>query len=113
MGLFRRKAAEPEPPPRPTPFIAEVLRRLGEEYGGFDTAAPLPPDRGGPGMEVMIHIAGDPDPAREPFMRGTGIVRAARVFADHTEVYDGDRLIARFDDLTTADVFGERGGKET
>ncbi|MFB8125085.1 hypothetical protein ACFVG1_29750 [Streptomyces bacillaris] len=108
MGLFRRRAAEPDPPPGPTPFIAEVLRRIGEQYGGFDTAAPLAPDQGGPGMAIVIHIAGVPDPAREPFMHGTGIVRTARVFADRTEVSDGDRLIARFDDLTTADVFGER-----
>ena len=108
MGLFRRKAAEPARPPGPTPLVAEVLRRIGEEYGGFDTAAPLAPDRGGPGMEVVIHIGGTSDPSREPFLQGTGIVRTARVFADGTQMYDGDRLIARFDDLTIADVFGER-----
>ncbi|KAB1652301.1 hypothetical protein F8O01_16875 [Pseudoclavibacter chungangensis] len=71
MGIFRRKRIEPEPF-GPTPFIAEVLRRLGEEYGGFDVAEPLSPDRGGPGGAVTIHIAGDVDPAREPFMQGTG-----------------------------------------
>lgn len=108
MGLFRRKAAEPDPSPGPTPFVAEVLRRIGEEYGGFDAAAPLTPDRGGPGMEVVIHVAGDLAAAQEPFLQGTGVVRTARVFADHSDVYDGDRLIARFDDLTTADVFGDR-----
>lgn len=106
MGLFRRTRTEPEPPMGPTPFIAEVLTRIGEQYGGFDTIAPLPPGRDGPGMEVAIHIARDPAPAREPSMRGTGLIRTARAFADRTEVYDGDRLIARFDDLTSADVFG-------
>lgn len=106
MGLFRPKSADPDARQGPTPFIAEVLQRIGEQYGGFDTLSPLPPDRGGPGMEVAIHIAGVPDPARESFLRGTGIVRTARVFADRTEVYDGDQPIARFDDLTSADVFG-------
>jgi len=108
MRLFRPRAAEPDPTPGPTPFVAEVLHRIGEEYGGFDVAAPLSPDRGGPGMEVVIHLRGTSEPRREPFLRGTGIMRTARVFADRTEVYDGDRLIARFDDLTTADVFGDR-----
>ncbi|MFE7335911.1 MULTISPECIES: hypothetical protein [Streptomyces] len=111
MGIFRRRAAEPARNPGPTPFIAEVLRRIGEGYGGFDTAAPLAPGRGGAGMELVIHIAGAPLPEREPFLRGTGIVRTARVFGDRTEVYDGERLIARFDDLTTADVVGARGGE--
>lgn len=106
MGLFRRKHTEPEPPLGPTPFIAEVLTRIGEEYGGFDAMGPLLSGAGGPGMEVAIHIAGEPDPAREPWMRGTGIIRTARVFADRTEVYDADRLLARFDDLTSADMFG-------
>ena len=108
MGIFRRKRTEPEAPLGPTPFIAEVLRRIGEHYGGCDPISPLPPEQGGPGMEVAIHIAGIPDASRHEFMQGTGIMRVARVFADHTEVYDGDELIARFDDLTTADVFGER-----
>lgn len=108
MGLFRRKRTEPDPPQKPTPFVGQVLARIGEQYGGFDAAAPLPPGAGGPGMEVTIHIAGTPDPARESFMHGTGIIRTARVFASHTDVYDGDRLIARIDDLTTADVFGAR-----
>ncbi len=108
MRLFGRKPVDPEPVPGPTPFIQEVLTRIGERYGGFDTIAPLPPGAGGPGMEVTIHLAGTPDPSREPFLHGTGITRTARVFADHTELYDGDRLIARFDDLTTADVFGAR-----
>jgi len=108
MSLFRRRPAEPAQPPCLTPFIAEILRRIGEQYGGFDAAGPLAPDAGGPGMEVTIHIAGEPAPGREPFMHGTGIIRTARVFADHTEVYDAGRLIARFDDLTTADVFGTR-----
>lgn len=108
MGLFRRERTEPAPPPGPTPFIAEVLRRVGEEYGGFDAIGPLSPGAGGPGMEVVIHIAGSPDHAREPSLHGTGIIRHARVFADRTEVYDGDRLLARFDDLTTADVLGPR-----
>lgn len=108
MGWFRRKAAEPDPPPVPTPFVAEVLRRIGEEYGGFDAISPLSPDQGGPGMEVTIHIAGETDPSREPFLHGTGIIRTVRVFTDHAAVYTGDRLISRFDDLTTADVFGTR-----
>lgn len=108
MGIFRRRSAEPTQPPGLTPFIAEILHRVGEEYGGFDAAGPLAPDAGGPGMEVTIHIAGEPAPGRESFLHGTGIIRTARVFADHTEVYDGDQLIARFDDLTTADVFGTR-----
>lgn len=107
MSIFRRERTDPEPL-GPTPFIAEVLRRIGEEYGGFDVAEPLPPDRGGPGVAVTIHIAGTPDPAREPFMLGTGIMRTAHALADRTEVYDGDLLIARFDDLTNADVFGPR-----
>lgn len=106
MGIFRRRAAEPAQPAGPTRFIAEVRSRVGEQYGGVDTINPLPPATGGPGMEVTIHIVGEPDPGRESFLLGTGIIRTARVFADHTEVYDGDRLIARFDDLTTADVFG-------
>ena len=106
MGLFRRKTDTSSPVPAgPTRFVAEVLARIGEQYGGFDTIAPLAPGAGGPGMEVTIHIAGEPDPAREPSLRGTGIIRTARVFVDHTEVYDGDRLLARVDDLTTADVF--------
>lgn len=104
VRLFGRKPAEPEP----TPFVAEVLTRIGEQYGGFDSIGPLPSDVDGPGMEVVIHITGTPAPEREPFLQGTGIIRTARVFADHAEVYDADRLIARFDDLTTADVFGER-----
>ncbi|GAA3647844.1 hypothetical protein [Microbacterium marinilacus] len=108
MGLFRRTPSEPEPPLGPTPFIAEVLTRIGEQYGGFDAIGPLPPGTGGPGMEVVIHIAGEPDQVRAPSMRGTGIIRTARVFADRTEVYDGYRLLARFDDLTSADVFGPR-----
>lgn len=108
MGLLRRTRTEPEPPLGPTPFIAEVLTRIGEEYGGFDAIGPLPPGAGGPGMEVVIHIAGKPDPARDPSMHGTGIVRTARAFADRTEVYDADRLLARFDDVTSADVFGPR-----
>ncbi|RGE19261.1 hypothetical protein D1J51_12065 [Leucobacter sp. wl10] len=109
MGFFRRRAAEPDPPAGPTLFVAEVLQRIGEHYGGFDTIAPLAPDAAGPGMEVTIHIAGRPDPIRTPSMHGTGIVRTARVFADRTEVYDGERLIARFDDLTTAHAFGAPG----
>lgn len=105
MGIFRRRPATPAQPPGPTPFIAEVLHRIGEEYGGFNTIGPLPHGADGPGMEVTIHITGEPAPGREPFRQGTGILCTARVFADHTEVYDGERLIARFDDLTTADVF--------
>lgn len=108
MGIFRRKSTEPSAP-EPTPFVAEILRRIGAEYGGFDAVAPLVPDKGGPGMELTIHIAGAPIPGREPLLHGTGIVRTVRSFAAHTEVYDGDRQIARYDDLTTADVFGARG----
>lgn len=104
MGLFRRKSTTPPQPPGPSPFIAEVLQRIDEGYGGFDAISPFAV--GGPGMEVTIHIAGTPDPDREPFLLGTGIIRTAKVFATHTEVYDGDTLIARFDDLSTANVFG-------
>ncbi|MGC4154895.1 MAG: hypothetical protein QM628_17890 [Propionicimonas sp.] len=109
MGILRRRSIDPAPPPTPPPFVAEVLSRIGEEYGGFDTTAPLTSGGGGAGIEVVMHIVGAALPSREPFLRGTGIVRTARVFADRTEVYDGDRLIARFDDLTTTDVFGARG----
>lgn len=41
MSLFRRRPAEP---PGPTPFIAGVLHRIGEDYGGFDAAGSLAPD---------------------------------------------------------------------
>lgn len=99
MGFFGRDGGEP------TPFVAEVLRRIGEEYGGFDAVGPLPPEAGGPGAEVTIHIAVQPDPRRVEFAAGTGIVRSARALADRTEVYDGETMIARFDDLTNADVF--------
>ncbi|QNG18030.1 hypothetical protein G4H71_03980 [Rhodococcus triatomae] len=106
MNLFRRRAAEPTPRRDPTAFVAEILHRIGEQYGGFDAIAPFVPDAGGPGMEVTIHIAGPSDPERESLLQGTGIIRTVRVFADRSEVYDGARLIASFDDLTTADVFG-------
>lgn len=108
MTWFRRTRPESSTGLTPTPFIAEVLRRIGEEYGGFDTISPIPPERHGPGMEVAFHIAGEPDPGRAEFSQGTGILRTARVFADHTEVYDDERLIARFEDLTTDHVVGAR-----
>lgn len=104
MRFFRRSSAQPDPTPQPSPFVAEVLRRIGEDYGGFDALAPLSATAGGPGMEVAIHIAGTPDPDREPFLHGTGIIRTARVYPDRTEVYDGETLLARFEDLTTADL---------
>lgn len=106
MGLFRRRRAAPNTPLEPTPFIAEVLRRIGEDYGGFDTISDLSPERGGPGMEVVLHIAGEPEPGRPAFSYGTGILRTALVFADHTEVYEGERLIAVFDDLTGSHLVG-------
>lgn len=124
MKWFRRSRPESSSGLTPTPFIAEVLRRIGEEYGGFDTISSIPPAERGPGMEVVIHIAGEPDPGRPEFSHGTGILRTALVFADHTEVYKGDRLsarfgddiqvdegerlIARFEDLTTEHVVGLR-----
>ncbi|UFU07466.1 hypothetical protein [Ruania halotolerans] len=72
----------------------------------FDAITPLAPGAGGPGMEVVIHVAGPAAPGRSEHMRGTGIVRIARVSKERTEVFADDRLIATFDDLTTADVFG-------
>jgi hypothetical protein len=48
----------------------------------------------GPGMAVTIHTSGVPDHGREPVLRGSGIIRTARVFADHT----------------TAGVFGTKDG---
>lgn len=111
MGFFRRKGHERDDRGAavgPSPFVAEVLRRIGEDYGGFDAIGPLPPGVGGPGMEVTIHVAGEPDPGRPDFLQGSGIIRTARVFAGHTEVHGAQGLIARFDDLTTADVFGGR-----
>lgn len=107
MGFFRRAKRTSEQPMQPTPFVAEVLQRIGEQYGGFDSISPLPPERGGPAMEFAIHIDGEPDPGRPEFAHGTGILRFARVFTDRTEVYDeNERLLARFDDLTKADAFG-------
>lgn len=92
---------------QPSAFVADICRRLGEEYGGFDTAAPLPQGPGGPGAEVVIHVAGSSDPDRPPFLQGTGITRTARAYADRTEVFDGDVLLAVYDDLTVANVFQE------
>lgn len=109
MGLFRRPSRTPADPVEPTPFIAAVLHRIGEEYGGYDTISPLSPQQGGPGMEIGIHIAAPGSGDRPASLLGTGVIRVARVFPDHTDVYDGDCLIARLDDLSTADVFGVRG----
>ncbi|MFI1465132.1 hypothetical protein [Nocardia carnea] len=104
MALFRRRRQTGRP--QPSAFVAEVCHRLGEEYGGFDTVTPLPPGSGGPGAEVVIHIAGACVPDRPASLQGTGIVRIGRAYADRTEVFDGDTLLAVYDDLTIADVFG-------
>ncbi|RIQ14406.1 hypothetical protein [Jiangella rhizosphaerae] len=103
MGFFRRREDDQ---PQPSAFVADICHRLGEGYGGFDTVTPLPPGSGGPGAEVVIHVVGSADPDRPPFLRGTGIVRTARAYPDRTEVFDGDALLAVYDDLTVTDVFG-------
>lgn len=96
----------PSTPP-PSPFVATLCQRLGVDYGGWDTMSPLPPDQGGPGSLVTVHIDdGSTPPAREGHLQGTGIVRTARVYPDRTEVYDGDTLLARYDDLTVMQMFG-------
>ncbi len=87
--------------------MAAVCERLGIAYAGFDAMAPLPPGEG-PGSLVTIHVddgSAPPErPADVPFA-GTGIIRTARVFADRTEDYDGETLVATYADLTTADLF--------
>ena len=104
MSLFGRIQAEVEP----TPFVALLCDRLGVDYGGWDTLAPLSPSAGEPGIAVTFHIDDGTTTPREIPLRGTGIVREARAFSDRTEVYDGGTLLARYDDLTSADAFAQR-----
>lgn len=98
MALFEGENNQADGVIAPTPFIAEVLRRIGEQYGGWDVLVLLSAGSGGPGMELTIHIDGVPAPGRAEFMHGTGIIRTVRVFGDHAEVFDEGRMIAHFDD---------------
>lgn len=110
VGLFSRKSRRPDEPGDvgPTPFVATLCERLGVAYGGWDALGPLPPGAGGPGMQLVFHVDDGTPPRATHEGHGTGITREARVFADRTEVWDDGTLVARWDDLTTADVFGER-----
>lgn len=94
----------------PRPFVATLCERLGVRYGGWDAIAPLPTGVPGPGSLLVFHIEDGPLPRRDRLAEvprsGTGILRQARVFTDHTEVFDGERLLARYDDLTQAHLFG-------
>lgn len=105
MGIFRGRKDHLA---QPSAFVAEICDRLGEQYGGFDTVNPRPSGSSGPGVEVAIHVDGERDPDRPPFLQGTGVVRTARAYPDRTEVFDGDTLLAVYDDLTVADVFAAR-----
>ena len=92
----------------PTPFIATLCQRLDVDYGGWETISPLPQDTGEMALLLSFHVDDGRVPLQRRSRRGTGRIRDARVFADHTEIYLADRLLARFDDLTLADVVAAR-----
>ncbi|WP_454300813.1 hypothetical protein [Salana multivorans] len=53
----------------------------------------------------MFHIDDGTPIEREPFLKGTGVTREARAYANPVEVWDGQTLLATYDDLTVGDVF--------
>lgn len=87
-----------------SPLVNTLCARLGVAYGGWDTMSPLPAGVGR-GTQLVFHIDDGSGARAEPPQHGTGIVRQAHVFADRTEVYDGETLLARFDDLTAVNLF--------
>lgn len=103
MRLFGKKPRGSEPMGSNSPLVNTLCSRLGVTYGGFDAIAPVLGAE--QGMSITFHIDDGTPINREPFLQGTGIVREARAYVDRVEVWDGDTLIATYDDLSTADVF--------
>lgn len=106
MALFRKKKNDDNDDGgtgSSSPLVTTLCARLGVRYGGWDTIAPLlGPEQG---MSIVFHIDDGTPIEREPFLKGTGVTREARAYRNRVEVWDGEALLATYDDLSVADVF--------